>query len=59
MSAKSGDGVKAMFEALSKKLIEQFNWNKTQNSREDRGPEIRITSTARHSPEECLCCTVC
>ena len=55
VSAKSGDGVEAMFEVLSKELYKKFEEYKA--SREDS--VIRVTSTARNIPEDWLCCNIC
>ena len=56
VSAKSGDGVEAMFEVLSKELNEKFK-DKNKAFREDA--VILVTSTARNTSEDRLCCNIC
>ena len=53
VSAKTGDGVKAMFEALPNRIIE--NENKALS------PDhiTHVVSTARNASEKRSCCNIC
>lgn len=57
VSAKTGAGVKEMFDALLIKIREkQERGNKASTVTNDYS--IRVTSTARNSPEDMLCCNI-
>ena len=59
VSAKTGEGVREMFDALPAKIAEKSerrNKAIADNDREDH--VIRVTSTARNTPEDVLCCNI-
>ena len=59
VSAKTGYGVKAMFEGLPNKLIEKFE---NENKASRKGHETHVMSTGRNISEETLsscCCNIC
>ena len=62
VSAKTGDGVKALFDSLPTKIAEKCERaNKASAVKEDY--EIRVTSTARNVSarnvsEDMLCCNI-
>ena len=54
VSAKTGDGVKAMFDALPIKIAEKHK--RANKAKKDY--EIHVTSTAKNVPEDMLCCNI-
>ena len=57
VSAKTGDRVKEMFDALPTKIAEKWErGNKASTTKEDY--EILVTSTARNNIHYVLCCNI-
>ena len=59
MSAKTGEGVKDLFDTLPTKITERWERrHKAMANPFESDYEIRVTSTARNTPEDALCCNI-
>ena len=58
VSAKTGEGVKDLFDTLPTKITERWERRHKGPSAVKRDYEIHVTSTARNTPEDVLCCNI-